>query len=223
LHGHPLKYALERVGRCSHRWNVAVANQGGIQLQTPGVRNPVYEQQALREFQLALENGDILVQVEGRTVPAEFWRSQWSFEFDAERLLSFKNNVTTVEGVAPHLVVPQAPEGLDLPVLAKSLSDTAQPSEKAAETSEPLHDHKSPEQIIREYVREREQEGLTSNIDEASRRVLAEHPKYGRERCRQLYRDVTGRSVDDRGRSGKRARASSDLVRKTERNPTDKT
>ena len=131
------------MARCSHSWNVAASYRGGIHLQTP--RYAVYDRQALREFQLALENGDILVQVEGRTVPAEFWRPDWSFEVDGERLVSFKNNVTRVEGVAPHLVVPQAPEGLDPPVPAKSLSDTAQPSEEAA--PQRADNYKSPAQI----------------------------------------------------------------------------
>jgi len=107
------------VARCSYSWNVAASYRGGIQLQT-GVRNPVYDQQTLRELLLALQNGDILVEIEGGPVPAAFWRSEWSFEADGERLLSFVNSVTTPEGVAPHLVVPQASEGLDPPVPAQT-------------------------------------------------------------------------------------------------------
>jgi hypothetical protein len=102
------------VGRCSYRWKVAASYEGGIQLYT-GVRNSAYDQQALREFQLSLEKGDTLIRIGGRTLPAEFWLSDWSFEVDGERLLSSKNNVRTVEGVAPHLVVPQTPEGPDRP------------------------------------------------------------------------------------------------------------
>jgi hypothetical protein len=115
LHGKSLKDALEEVGRCAYDWNVAASYQGGIHLQTPGVRNPDYDRQALREFRRALQNGDIRVQAEGRAVPAEFWRSEWSFEPAGERLLSFKDNVTRVEYVAPHLVVQQAPERPDRP------------------------------------------------------------------------------------------------------------
>lgn len=192
------------MANCSHGWNVAASDRGGIQLQT-GVRNPDYDRPALRKFLLASQNGDILAQVEGRTVSAEFWRSDWSFEVDGERLLSFKNNVTTVEGVAPHLVVPEAPEELDPPVPAKRLSDTAQPSEEAAQTSQSPADRKSPKQIIREYEQEMGRQGRAPNIDEAYERVRAEHPKFGRERSRQLYRNMTGRGVDDRGRSEKRA------------------
>jgi hypothetical protein len=158
LNGKSFKDALVAVAHCSHSLNVAASYRGGIQLQT-GVRNPDYDRPALREFQLALENGDILVQVEGRTVPAEFWQPDWFFEVDGERLLSFRNNVSTVEGVAPYLVVPQAPEGPDPPSSsAKNLSDTAQPSEGTTQTSELPNDHKSPAQTT-------PQTGVASSAD----------------------------------------------------------
>jgi hypothetical protein len=135
---------------------VAAPNRGGIHLQTPGVRNAIYDRQALREFLLALQSGDILVEAEGRTVPAEFWRSDaWSFEFNGERLLSPKNNVYTVECDAPHLVVPQA--------TAKSLSNSAQPSEEVAQTSQWGNDHKSPAQTT-------PQSGAPSSADQPGRK-----------------------------------------------------
>jgi hypothetical protein len=192
------------VARPSHGWNLALSWRGGIRLRT-GWRKPVGDKRALRGFRLALENGDILVQAVGRTVRPEFWRSEWSFEADGERLSSRKDGVTTLECIAPHLVVPQATEGLDPPVPAKNLSDTAQPSRETDQISELPDGHKSPQQIIEEYVQERERQGLPPNIDKAYERVRPKHPKFGRERCRQLYRKVTGRGVDDRGRSGKRA------------------
>jgi hypothetical protein len=59
--------------------------------------------------------------------------------------------------------------------------------------------------IISEHVRERKRQGRAPNQDEAVSQVLDAHPKYGRERARNLYREITGRDVTDRGRSKKRA------------------
>jgi hypothetical protein len=77
------------------------------------------------------------------------------------------------------------------------LNETAQISQTSST--------KSPRAIISEYVRERKQQGRAPNIDVAVRQVLEAHPKHGRERARNLYRQITRRGVTDRGRSNKRS------------------
>jgi hypothetical protein len=143
LNGKSLKDALEALGRCSEGWEVAESNRGGIRLQSRGVQ----DQQALREFRLALEKGELLVKdEEGRTVPPEYWRPDGWWFWDG-RLWSIKNNVRTVDYVAPYLVVPAAPEGPDPPTYpAKSLSNTAQPNEQTAPTAHWANKDKMPAQ-----------------------------------------------------------------------------
>lgn len=161
----------------------------------------------------ALQGGEIFVEAvntethEEVRLPKGFWVGEWRLMLrnDYDRRTATLQAQLNRELYGPVYLNPR---------LIVSQSSTAQPSEEPAQPTLRAYNPTSPEQIIREYVRERERQGLAPNTDAAFKLVREMHPTYGRARTRELYKNITNRDVQYRGRQHGKRRVIRDLTPK---------